>query len=140
MDPALANLLGYFEALERFDIEQAASYFTEDVIYHHPPFRFSDYDESEEGGWHKAVGREALLRLWRRRGPQDAQHHVTAFARNGDMCFNEAWGTLEGNDQYVSFVSVFRVADDDRIAEYLSYTNHPRLPTLGATVPLRLAD
>jgi ketosteroid isomerase-like protein len=139
MDPALSSLLRYFAALERYDLDAAAACFAEDAVYHHPPYRFPGHEE-DATQWHRAVGRENIKRLWEFRGPQDSVHHVTGFARNGNLCFNEGWSAHGGNTEAVSYVSVFRVSDDGLIAEYQTYTHFPRRPLLGAETPITLAE
>jgi len=141
MDPALENLLRYFDALERYDVDEALTYFTEDVIYHHPPYGEAGHpghENDDPNMWHRAVGREELRKLWEFRGEYDAKHHVTAFARTGDLCFNEAFASLNGNENLASWISVFRVDDSGRIAEYQSYLQLPRRPILGSETPITL--
>jgi ketosteroid isomerase-like protein len=139
-DPALVTLLRYFDALERYDVDEALSYFSDKCEYNHPPYSWAHPGHDDDLEWHCARGHDELRALWAIRGPFEAKHHVTAFARNGDVCFNEAYASLEDNDQYASWVSVFTVDDDDKIVKYLSYTNMPRLPILGSESPIILGD
>ena len=87
-----------------------------------------------------AARADELRVLWALRWSFEDRHHVTAFARNGDICFNEAYASLGDNDRYASWVSIFTVDSDSKIVKYLSYTNMPRLPILGSDAPLTLGS
>jgi hypothetical protein len=84
------------------------------------------------------VGRSELEDLFRVRGPQDAKHYVTAFARDGNLCFNEGYAEVNGDPNYVSFATIFRVDDAGLIREYQAYTHRPRRPLLGGDTPIRV--
>jgi hypothetical protein len=141
MDPALSTLLRYFEAVEQFDLDSLVQCFTEDGIYHHPSYRgFPGHEDDDPDGWHQAVGRSELKDLFQMRGRQDAKHHVTAFAREGDICFNEGYAIVNGDPNYVSFVAIFRVNDAGLIREYQAYSHRPRRPLLGSDTPIRLEE
>jgi hypothetical protein len=128
-NPALANLLQYFAALERFDLPAAVDCFTSRVEYHHPPYpkvgSGGAHAEGEKS--HAVLGRSALTELWEGRGVQSIGHHVTAFARDGNLCFAEGWSP----EVDASWVSVFSVDESGRIDRYVPYSSSPAFPRLG---------
>jgi ketosteroid isomerase-like protein len=131
LDAALENLLTYFAALTRGDVDGAADCFTNDVVYHHPSFQNLAGHGTDDGARHQAVGRPALKNLLQLRGDQHGVRHiVTAFARSGDLCFSEGYAEMDG-EPFLSGVSVFRVDETGKIAEYQPYTHAPALPALG---------
>jgi limonene-1,2-epoxide hydrolase len=131
-DPALANLLAYFDALERMDFDTAEQSFSADCEYHHPPYSVGHQGHEDDLDWHVARGHDELRALWEFRGPHAPTHHVTAFARNGNVCFNEAYADLHGDSTFATWVSVFTVDGEDKIVKYLSYQNLPALPVIGS--------
>src|SRR3954463_9584705 len=104
----------YLEALEQFDLEAAADCFTADLFYSHPPY---SNDDSE--GRHEVQGREALIQLFKERGPKKVKHEVTNAAIEGDHGF--VMGTFASEGRVGSFVSTVRLAADGRIAHYAAY-------------------
>lgn len=133
MDPALRNLLQYFEELERDDLDATVMCFTEDCVYHHPSYKglFAGHEEDSDE-WHRTVGRDELKALFELRGKQTVRHHVTAFARSGDLCFYELLAEKDG-EPFSTTLAIFRVDETGRIAEYSPYPQLPPRELVGAT-------
>jgi ketosteroid isomerase-like protein len=113
----------YLDALSRFDLEAAADCFTDDLFYSHPP-----YSADDNGGLrHEVTGRQALIELFRQRGPKPVRHEVSAAALDGKQGF--VAGTFGAEDRRGSFVSTVELAPDGRIARYAAYSS---IPAVGA--------
>jgi len=138
VDPALANLLRYFDALDRFDIDGCLACFTDGVIYHHPPYG-NLIPERKGDGWHMASGQAELRKLLEFRGPQPEKHYVTAFARDGNTCFNEGFAERQENRNAASWLTIFKVDGRGLISEYHPYSCVPGRKLLGNAVPFALA-
>jgi len=109
----------YLEALEQFDLEAAAECFTEDLFYSHPP-----YSDDDNGGLrHEVQGRDALIELFKERGPKNVKHELTNAAIEGQDGF--VMGTFASEGRVGSFVSTVRLAADGRIAHYAAYRSVP---------------
>jgi ketosteroid isomerase-like protein len=117
----VATIVGrYLESLERFDLDAAADCFTEDLFYSHPP-----YSADDNGGLrHEVRGREALIRLFQRRGRRPVVHRIRSSATDGSVAFVEGVFTVNG-EVGGSFVSVVELAGDGRIASYAAYASVP---------------
>lgn len=116
----LASLIShYFEALERFDLEAAADCFSGDVFYSHPAYSH----ESRKGTRHEVRGREALIELFKARGPRPTQHRVDRALSEGDHGFVE--GAFISGDTRGSFVSTVTLDADGRISSYAAYSSIP---------------
>ena len=129
VDPALANLLDYFDALGRADFETAVGCFSEDGEYYHPDYgtAFPDRVSDGSGEAHFVKGRAGLLELLQLRGAQPTQHFVTAFARTGNHCFSEGHFTFAGEPRG-SWVLSFSVDDHNRLRRYIPYSAIPPQP------------
>jgi ketosteroid isomerase-like protein len=108
----------YLEALEEFDLDAAADCFTDDLFYSHPP-----YSDNDSEGRHEVQGREALIQLFKERGPKQVKHEVTTAAIEGLDGF--VMGTFAAEGRVGSFVSTVRLAEDGRIAHYAAYRSVP---------------
>lgn len=146
MDPALTTLLRYYDALERWDIEQGLSCFSEPCEYRHPPFAFGGEKPNQwtepSTGFVLARTHDDLRGIWelmRSSGLDEPMFAITAFARSGPLCFCEGYGGLRGREPSVTWLATFTVDADNRIVKYLPYRNIPPLPLLGADEPLTLA-
>jgi ketosteroid isomerase-like protein len=109
----------YLEALERFDLEEVSSCFTEDAFYSHPPYS----PEDNGGRRHEARGRTELVALFQRRGRRAVKHEITHGAIEGSSGFVE--GVFTSGDVHGSFVSSVTLTEDGRIRSYAAYSSIP---------------
>lgn len=118
----LPILEGYFEDLMNSRFEQAASRFTPDTLYCHPPYRSGDE-------WLLFRGRDALLHGWLTlRGPSPARQVVSHFWQVGERFFLE--GFVEGIPDGGSFFSTGQITQDAEIARYVAFYSARRIPSL----------
>jgi ketosteroid isomerase-like protein len=115
-------LQDYFSSLEAGAFEEAASCFTEDTLYSHPPYRHTGIVDNHRINF---LGRPALLDGFRRRGKQIFTHRLLALAQAGPNCLVE--GVVDGlpDGRTGSFVSSLSLAEDGRIQRYVSFYCEP---------------
>ncbi|MGO9496039.1 MAG: nuclear transport factor 2 family protein [Solirubrobacteraceae bacterium] len=112
----------YFTDLMSSRFTEAASHFTADTIYSHPPYA---------GGGRRVLfrGREALRRGFEtERGPSPARQIITEFSQQGARVFVE--GIIEGNPDGGSFFSTAEVSAGGEIARYVAFYIAARIPRL----------
>jgi ketosteroid isomerase-like protein len=85
-DPKIETIVSYFRALEAHESAEAASHFTEDVVYYHPP----SYGASV------VRGRADLAEYFETRGDIDVIHEVERFFSDPDHC--ALIGYVHGDD------------------------------------------
>ena len=121
--PDARTVLGrYFADLMSSRFREAASHFSADTIYSHPPYA---------GGSERVLycGREALLRGWvTDRGPSPAQQIITGLWQRGSRVFVE--GVIEGIAGGGSFFSTAQLTADGEIARYVAFYSATRIPGL----------
>lgn len=111
----------YLAALARSMFRDAASHFTVDTIYSHPPYA---------GGTERVLfrGREALCRGFvTERGPSPVRQIVTAFWQRGTRVFVE--GVIEGIPNGGTFFSTGQMTPAGGIARYVAFYSATRIPT-----------
>jgi hypothetical protein len=111
----------YLADLQRSMFRDAASHFTVDTIYSHPPYA---------GGTERVLfrGREALCRGFvTERGPSPVRQIVTAFWRRGPRVFVE--GVIEGIPNGGTFFSTGQITSAGEIARYVAFYSATRIPT-----------
>jgi hypothetical protein len=110
----------YFADLMSSRFREAASHFTVDAIYSHPPYA---------GGTARVLfeGREALWRGFALdRGPSPAQQIITGFWQRGDRVFVE--GVIEGIPNGGTFFSTAQISPHGEIARYVAFYSATRIP------------
>jgi hypothetical protein len=110
----------YFADLMSSRFREAASHFTADTIYSHPPYA---------GGTARVLfeGREALWRGFAvDRGPSPAQQIITGFWQRGDRVFVE--GVIEGIPNGGTFFSTAQISAGGEIARYVAFYSATRIP------------
>jgi hypothetical protein len=110
----------YFADLMRSRFREAASHFTRDTIYSHPPYG---------GGsdWVLFEGRKALWRGFAvERGPSPARQIIMGFWQQGDRVFVE--GVIEGIPDGGTFFSTAQIAVSGAIARYVAFYSATRIP------------
>lgn len=145
-DPALDTLCRYYEALALGDVEQGLECFTDPCEYRHPPFAYGgelpNKWTEEVTGFVLGRTHEDLRGIWElmwSSGLESPYFVVTAFARNGDLCFCEGCGGLgvprqpDEGAHTVTWLTAFTVDKDARIEKYMPYRSIPPLPLLGVT-------
>jgi ketosteroid isomerase-like protein len=112
----------YFRGLQDGDFEAAASYFTDDVVYLHPPYDPGDAERPE------LRGRDGLVAGFTKRGLRPYRQRILACVRSGTECFVE--GDVEGtrSPDGVAFVSSMSFAADGRIRRYAAFSAPPVVP------------
>jgi hypothetical protein len=110
----------YFTDLQNSRFREAASHFTADTIYSHPPYA---------GGQRRVLlrGRDALRRGFEtERGPSPARQIITEFWQRGARVFVE--GVIEGIPDGGSFFSTAEVSAGGEIARYIAFYIAARIP------------
>lgn len=107
--PHVAVVERYLECLRNERFEEAASQFTENARYYHPPtFR----DEVE------AVGREDILEYFlESRGPREIDHTIERTVVEGDACAVYGYmtgGDVDGDERFVSYAEL----EDGKLSYY----------------------
>lgn len=111
----------YLADLMNSKFGEAASHFTVDTIYSHPPYT---------GGTERVLfrGREALCRGFvTERGPSPVRQIVTAFWQRGTRVFVE--GVIEGIPNGGTFFSTGQITPEGEIARYVAFYSATRIPT-----------
>ena len=132
-DGALKTYIKYFNALEVFDLDAGIACFSRDVEYWRPPLNELGEDFKDDVNWHQIRGHEELRGIWEMRGPQpQAVHHLSGFARNGNLCFCEGFTPGDpGKPPLLSWVSVWEVDANDLIKRYMAYGQAPLVTLIG---------
>jgi hypothetical protein len=110
----------YFADLMSSRFREAASHFTVDTIYSHPPYA---------GGTARVLyeGQEALSRGFAvDRGPSPVQQIITGFWQHGDRAFVE--GVIEGIPNGGTFFSTAQISAGGEIARYVAFYSATRVP------------
>jgi hypothetical protein len=116
-----AILERYFADLMSSRFREAASHFTVDAIYSHPPYA---------GGTARVLyaGRDALWRGFEvDRGPSPVQQIITGFWQRDDRVFVE--GVIEGIPNGGTFFSTAQITAGGEIARYVAFYSATRIPT-----------
>jgi len=110
----------YFADLMSSRFNEAASHFTVNTLYSHPPYA---------GGTERVLfeGRDALRRGFAElRGPSPARQIVTDFWQQGKRMFVE--GVIEGIPNGGTFFSTGHISPDGEIARYVAFYSGARIP------------
>ena len=133
-DGALYTYIRYFGALERADWDAAVACFNPNLEYHHHPFSEVHEGHEDDTEWHTVFGSADLRRFFEEsRGADPIPHHVTAFARTGDVCMAEGYvpGSKGRENPISSWVSLWTVDEQDRIVRYHHYLQWPAITLIG---------
>lgn len=117
----------YFADLMSSRFSEAASHFTVDTLYSHPPYA---------GGTQRVLfeGRDVLSRGFaEQRGPSPARQIITQFWQQGDRAFVE--GVIEGIPGGGSFFSTAQITPAGAIARYVAFYSATRIPVAAEDVP-----
>ena len=113
---------GYFTALDAGRFAEAASYFSDDVLYSHPPYKHTGIDGP---GRIEFRGRAALRAAFNARGRTSFDHTVITSIQRGPHCiFEGAVDNLPGGGTG-SFISSLSLAADGTIRRYVSFYCEP---------------
>jgi hypothetical protein len=110
----------YFADLQSSLFRDAASHFTVDTIYSHPPYA---------GGTERVLlgGREALWHGFvNERGPSPVRQIITGFWQRGSRVFVE--GVIEGIPNGGTFFSTGQITPEGEIARYVAFYSATRIP------------
>jgi hypothetical protein len=110
----------YFADLTHSRFREAATNFTVDTLYSHPPYA---------GGTERVLfdGREALWRGFvELRGPSPVRQVITGFWQQGERVFVE--GVIEGIPNGGSFFATGQIAPEGEIARYVAFYSAARIP------------
>ncbi|HVX19104.1 MAG TPA: nuclear transport factor 2 family protein [Acidimicrobiales bacterium] len=110
----------YLDALERFELVEAAACFTADAFYSHPP-----YADDVENLRHEVHGRDELIELFGHRGPRQVRHVIEAAALDGRRGFVGGTFHTKGDRPAGSFVSAVTLTGDGLIESYAAYASVP---------------
>ncbi|RZI53514.1 MAG: hypothetical protein EOP16_02470 [Pseudonocardia sp.] len=116
----------YFTRLEAGDFVEAANCFSESARYSHPPYS----DEPAGSARHEALGREEILRLFRRRGMRSTHHKITAIANVDDRYFISGTVTDSAGSVVGSFLS--EATFDAKTSQFTSYAAYSSRPAVWA--------
>ena len=109
----------YFEHLREARFAAAASCFSEDCLYSHPPY-------GPGAGRAEFRGRAELLAGFRRRGNRPYAHTIAVALQRGPECMIE--GTATGTALGGSFVSSLSLDRDGLIRRYAAFYCEPPVP------------
>lgn len=121
-DQARQTVDGYFADLEAGRFDDAVRWFTDDVVYSHPPYP----EEGLDAPRHEVRGRDALRTLFEHRGVRRADHRITTFLTGGsDVMFGgEVFGA--NGEVALSFVSIGTIEPETGLlATYAAYVSTP---------------
>ena len=107
----------------------AASHFTAETIYSHPPYA---------GGRERVLyrGRDALARGFvTDRGASPARQIISALWQRGSRVFIE--GVIEGIPRGGSFFSTAQLSAEGKIARYVAFYSARRIPGVEHRIELR---
>ena len=115
----------YFADLDDGRFPEAASRFSDDVLYSHPPYKHTGIDDP---GRVEFRGRVALLAAFERRGKTSFDHDVVTSIQRGPHCiFEGVVRNVPGGDGG-SFISSLSLAADGTIGRYVSFYCEPGVP------------
>lgn len=109
---------GYFHDLDAARLEAAAGWFSDDVLYSHPPY-FPGTPRAE------FRGRDELLAGFERRGPRTNRHEVVVCLQRGRDCLIEGWSHKPEKGISGQFVSSLSLDDDGRMRRYVALYCEP---------------
>ena len=121
-DDVRSNAERYFEALQRFDLDEVVRCFAEDAFYSHP-----SYDE-DGGQREEARGRDGIAAMLRiRRGDRPTVQEIHNCINEGDIAFLEgtAYDRHDPMTVMASWVSSVRVASNGLFKSYANYVSSP---------------
>lgn len=115
-------ITNYLDALERGEMDRAASFFSENARYSHPPYG----DEPVDSQRHEVVGRVAIRGLFERRGHRPTRHELQSVVSDGQHIHLSGVARNEIGELLGSFTAVAMLdAATGEISEYASYVSVP---------------
>ena len=100
----------------------AASHFSDDVLYSHPPYRHTGITDPDRVEFR---GRAALLAAFERRGKASFDHEVLTSIQRGPHCLFEGAVRNLPDGGTGSFISSLSLAADGTIRRYVSFYCEP---------------
>lgn len=127
VEPAVAAEVvhAYFADLDEGRLAEAATHFSEDVLYSHPPYRHTGIDDPDRIEFR---GRPALATAFAKRGPTRFDHEVVASVQRGPHCVFEGAVNNLPDGGSGSFISSLSLAADGTIRRYVSFYCEPAVP------------
>jgi hypothetical protein len=113
---------GYFTALDAGRFDAAAAYFSDDVLYSHPPYQHTGIDDVDRIEFR---GRAALRAAFEARGPTTFDHTVLTSIQRGPHCIFEGAVNNLPDGGSGSFISSLSLAGDGTIRRYVSFYCEP---------------
>ena len=121
-DDIRSNAERYFDALQRFDLDEVVMCFTEDVFYSHPSY------DKDGGQREEARGRDGIAAMLRiRRGDRPTVQEIHYCVSEGDVAFLEGTAYDRHDPMIVvaSWVSSVPVASNGLFRSYANYVSSP---------------
>ena len=112
----------YFTDLDDGRFAEAASHFSDDVLYSHPPYRHTGIDDPDRVEFR---GRPALEAAFHARGRASFDHEVLTSIQRGPHCIFEGAVTGLPGGGTGSFISSLTLAADGTIRRYVSFYCEP---------------
>ncbi len=109
---------GYFHDLDAARLDAAAAWFSDDVLYSHPPY----YPGAPRAEFR---GMGQLLAGFEKRGPRTNHHEVTVCLQNGRDCLIEGYSHKPEQNVSGQFVSSLSLDADGRIRRYVALYCEP---------------
>ena len=119
---AEAAVRGYFDSLDSGRFEESAAWFSEDVIYCHPPYKHTGITSNRRVDF---IGRSELLAAFRERGKTQFVHRVLELIQRGPNALFEVVTEGLPGAAFGSAVCSLSLDDDGRIRRYLAFYTEP---------------
>jgi hypothetical protein len=119
---AEAAVRGYFDNLDSGHFGESAAWFSEDVLYCHPPYKHTGITSNRRVDF---KGRSELLAAFRERGKTEFVHRVLELIQRGPNALFEVVTEGLPGAGFGSAVCSLSLDDDGRIRRYLAFYTEP---------------
>jgi ketosteroid isomerase-like protein len=122
MGDAARAVEGYFRAMDNGRFDDAAAFFSEDVLYCHPPYRHTNITSNRRVDF---IGRRQLLEVFNSRGRTSFSHRVIETVQRGPNAMFECMVEGLPGGGIGSAVCSLSLDNDGRIRRYVAFYCEP---------------